>query len=92
MGNGAGLGIGVSSPQGNVPVGAPTVAPSPYPSPFATPPPDFALSRMPYIAVPLPTLSPATTYAVYDYYTDWADNPPLCSAQYVQPVGTFSTQ
>jgi hypothetical protein len=85
---GVGVSITVSSPAGPVPLGTPTVAPSPYPTPFATPPPTFGA---PYIAIPLPTLSPSTTYTVNDVYTDWADNPPVCSAQYTQFVGTFTT-
>lgn len=88
---GNGLTMVVSSAAGNVPLGAPTIAPSPYPTPFATPPPTFGWSG-PYVAVPLPALSPAATYTVTDVYTDWANNPPACSAQYTQPVGTFTTR
>lgn len=74
----------------NVPVGAPTAAPSPLPTPFATPPPNYPITG-PYVAIPLPTLSPTTTYEVSDTYTGWSDSPPQCTAQYSQPVGSFTT-
>lgn len=89
---GEGVTITISSSAGSVLLGTPAVAPSPYPTPFATTPPTFALSNLPYMAIPLPTLSPATAYTVNDVYTDWANNPPQCTAQYSQFVGTFTTR
>lgn len=87
---GNGLAISVAGPvNSNVPVGTPYAAPSPYPTPFATAPPQNA--SYPYMAVPLPTLSPSTTYTVSDIYTDWSDDPPQCSAEYTQTIGTFTT-
>ncbi len=88
---GEGVTITVSSPTGSVSLGTPTIVPTPYPTPFATTPPTFGLPNNPYMAIPLPTLSPSTTYTVNDVYTDWANNPPQCSAQYTQFVGTFTT-
>lgn len=88
---GQGVTITVSSPAGNVPLGTPTVAPSPYPTPFATPSPGFP--NYPYMAIPLPMLSPSTTYTVSDTYMDYdPNNPPQCSAPATQFVGTFTTQ
>lgn len=86
-----GLTVTVSSSSVNLPLGTPTIAPSPYPTPFAMSPPEFINHTEPYIAIPLPTLSPATTYTVSDVYTGWADNPPQCSAQYGQFMGSFAT-
>lgn len=83
--------IVISDPSGKVPAGLPTIAPSPYPSPFATAPPQNPVAGYAHIAVPLPTLSPSTTYTITNVYTDWADNPPQCSAQYSQLVGSFTT-
>lgn len=79
-----------SQSGGNVPVGAPTAAPSPLPTPFATPPPNYPITG-PYVAIPLPTLSPSTTYDVSDAYTGYSNTPPQCSAQYLQSVGSFTT-
>lgn len=87
------LGISVSSPAGPIPLGTPAAASSPFPSPFATPDPNSGLPYLnqPYVAVPLPTLSPSTTYTVNDVYTGWDDNPPQCSAQVTQFMGSFTT-
>lgn len=79
-----------SQSGGNVPVSSPTAAPSPLPTPFATPPPNYPITG-PYVAIPLPTLSPSTTYNVSDTYTGWSDTPPQCSANYSQSVGSFTT-
>lgn len=86
-----GLAIIVSSPSGNLPLGTPTAAPSPYPTPFVTPPPNDYVNG-PYMAVPLPTLSPATTYTVSDQFMYWSNNPPQCEAPVTQFVGSFTTQ
>jgi hypothetical protein len=87
---GQGLAVTVASSSGRVALGAPAVVPSPYPTPFATAPPTFGIIA-PYMAIPLPALAPSTTYTVDDVYMDWANNPPKCSAQYTQHVGTFTT-
>lgn len=80
----------ISANGSNVPAGTPTVAPSPFPTPFATAPPGYSYFG-PYMAVPLPTLSPNTTYKVADQYTGWDNNPPQCSTTVTQDVGTFTT-
>ncbi len=85
-----GLTLNVTTATGaSVSLGTPVIAPSPYPTPFATEPPIWA--NRPYYAVPLPTLSPNTTYTVSDSYTGWANNPPTCSATYTQRAGAFTT-
>lgn len=86
----SGITLVVSSSAGNVPLGAPTIAPSPFPSPFSTTPPSYGTSG-PYISIPLPTLSPNTTYDVAQQYTGWDNNPPQCSATITQAVGKFTT-
>jgi hypothetical protein len=83
--------VTISSPMGQVPVGAFTSAPSPLPSPRVTPGNEFG-ANAPYVAVPLPTLSPATTYTVNYTYQDWADNPPSCTMMNTQTLGAFTTQ
>lgn len=89
---GGGVTIVVSSAAGNVPLGTPTLAPLPYPSPFATAPPTYGFAG-PYSSIPMPALSPATTYTVSDTYMDYYPyNPPQCSAPATQFVGTFTTQ
>jgi hypothetical protein len=90
MGPGKGTAIEVTAGAASVPVGMPGIAPTPYPTPFATAPPDYAGSDFPYLAVPLPTLAPSTTYTASDVYTGWSNVPP-CTAQYTQFVGTFTT-
>lgn len=86
------LTIAVSWPSGNVPLGTPASAPSPLPTPFATPSPHSVISQSPYVAIPLPTLSPSTTYTVTDIYSGYdSNNPPSCSAPAMQFVGTFTT-
>ena len=85
--NGA-IAIIVTSSSGAVAIGTATSAPSPLPSPFATSPPKYL---GPYVAIPLPTLSPNTTYTVSDSYTGWADNPPQCSTKITQLSGSFTT-
>lgn len=69
-----------------VPVGAYTAAPSPLPSPHATP-----AQGTPYVAVPVPTLSPATTYALSYTFTDFNGIPPACTGPVTWPLGSFST-
>lgn len=85
--NGA-IAITVTSPSAPMAIGTPTSAPSPLPSPFSTSPPQYS---GPYVAIPLPTLSPNTTYTVSDSYTGWADNPPQCSTMITQISGSFTT-
>lgn len=82
-----------ASSGANVSIGTPTAAPSPFPSPIATEPADYAAADIPYDAVPLPTLSPSTTYTFgYDATGYDGNNPPACTLQYSQQVGTFTTQ
>ncbi len=80
----------IAAGNSTVTAGTPTAAPSPFPTPFATAPPQYD-TLGPYIAVPLPTLSPNTTYTVEDQYTGWDDNPPQCSTTLTQTAGTFTT-
>jgi hypothetical protein len=83
--------VTLSSAGGSVPVGAFTAAPSPLPTPHVTPGAQFG-PGVAYSAVPVPTLSPATTYTVKNAYPDWADNPPSCTTTVTQTLGTFTTQ
>lgn len=69
-------------------LGQPTSAPSPLPSPFAPPPLSYANEA--YVAIPVPTLSPNTTYRVSDIYSGWTPIPP-CVTGVSQTLGTFST-
>lgn len=80
--------VSVTSPSGPVALGTATSAPSPLPSPYSTAPPQYS---GPPVAIPLPTLSPNTSYTVSDSYTGWADNPPQCSATLTQIGGSFTT-
>ena len=82
---------------GGVPVAlpSPTSAPSPLPSPSATLTPDspYTYLSWPYEAIPIPTLSSATTYSFGYNATGYdAANPPTCRLQYSQGVGTFTTR
>lgn len=79
-----------SSTQATVPVGAFTAAPSPMPTPFATPP--NSSGNVPYEAVPIPTLSPSTTYNVSYTYRDWSSKPPSCTQKITEQLGAFTTQ
>src|SRR5579884_123010 len=83
--------ISVLSASAQVPVGAFTSAPSPLPSPRVTPGADFG-PNVPYVAVPVPTLSPSTSYTVNYTFEDWADNPPSCVITQTQILGTLTTQ
>jgi hypothetical protein len=81
----------LSSKSGPAPLRAYTAAPSPLPSPLATPLPG-AQGRAVYFAVPVPTLSPSTTYTATYTYSKWADNPPKCSTNVTQTLGSFTTK
>lgn len=82
--------VNVSTPtQVSVPVGAFTAAPSPMPTPYATP--AAQSGDVPYEAVPVPRLSPSTTYTVSYTYRDWANTPPSCTQSITQQLGTFTT-
>ena len=83
--------VEISSSGGSIPLGAPTVAPSPLPTPNAVPT-NYGPGSAPFIAVPVPTLSPATTYTVNYAYQDYANNPPSCTAQVTLPLGAFTTK
>lgn len=83
--------VAISGGGSAVPVGAFTPAPSPLPSPRVTPGAQFG-PTVPYIAAPVPTLSPNTTYTVSFTYQDWANNPPSCSTTNTQNLGTFTTR
>ena len=80
--------VTVAGPSGDVPVGAFTSPPSPLPSPLAVP----SGWGGPYVAAPVPTLSPQTTYNVSFTYVDWADKPPACRTDVTQALGSFTTQ
>lgn len=82
--------VALASWAGSVPIGTFTAAPSPLPTPYATP--AGSSGDIPNVAVPLPTLSPATTYTASFTYTDWADNPPSCRTQITTKMGSFKTQ
>jgi hypothetical protein len=81
-------GLQLQSTIGPVPVGSPTAAPSPLPTPIAPPGPGAPLT---YFALPIPTLSPSTTYSVTWTYLAPADNPPSCKASVTQNLGSFTT-
>lgn len=82
--------VSITSTAGPVPASTFTAAPSPLPSPHATPA-NYG-GNVTYLAVPVPTLAPMTTYTVSYTYTDWADNPPSCQTHVTQPLGTFTTE
>ena len=84
------MAISVSTRAGqNVPIGTASSAPSPLPSPFSTPPP-FTHPNQAYVAIPVPTLSPNTTYLVSDTYLAWQSLPP-CATGVMQSMAIFST-
>jgi hypothetical protein len=83
--------VTLSNANTPVPVGAFTAPPSPLPSPRVTPGSKFS-GDVSYVAVPVPTLSPETTYTVSYTYQDFADNPPSCMAPVTLPLGSFTTQ
>ena len=74
----------------NVPVGAYTAAPSPSPTPY--PVPSGWGGNVPYVAAPIPTLSPATTYSLSYTYLDFNGVPPSCTGPVTLPLGSFSTK
>lgn len=61
-------------------------------APTCGPPPPSAAPNASYVAVPLPALSPSTTYSVKYTYTDYNDVPPSCTGPRTQPLGSFMTQ
>jgi hypothetical protein len=65
---------------------SPTAAPSPLPTPLATP-----VQNLPYEAVPVPALMPATQYVVTAAVPDWGETPPLCRTIDTMTLGTFTT-
>lgn len=79
-----------ASSGANVPVGAYTTAPSPSPTPY--PVPSGWGGNVPYIAAPIPTLSPATTYTLSYTYLDFNGVPPSCTGSVTLPLGTLTTQ
>ncbi|HEV3153717.1 MAG TPA: hypothetical protein VGZ02_07945 [Candidatus Baltobacteraceae bacterium] len=82
--------VAITSSGGtSIPVGAFTAPPSPLPSPYAIPT-GFS-GNIPFSAVPVPTLSPSTTYNVSFSYIDWAENPPSCRTHVTQQLGAFTT-
>jgi hypothetical protein len=83
--------ITLVSASGSVTAGSFTAPPSPVPSPHVTPGSEFS-GNVSYVAAPIPTLSPATTYTINFTYPDWADEPPSCSAPVTRGLGSFTTQ
>lgn len=79
-----------SSSGAAVSTGGFMVAPSPLPSPNAAPS-NYNPASGPFIAVPVPTLSPATTYSVTYSYQGYADSPPSCTSTVTLPLGSFTT-
>ena len=73
-----------------LPLGSPAAAPSPIPTPNATPSPGWATA--PVEAVPIPTLSHGTSYAVAWSYQEQDLTPPACTDTHTQQLGTFTTQ
>ncbi len=82
--------VTVAAPSGNVPVGAFTTPPLPIPTPNATP--AGISGNIPYVAVPVPTLSPATTYALTFSFPDFGGSPPTCRTTQTQSLGSFTTR
>jgi len=73
-----------------VPVGAFVPAPSPMPTPYAIPP--GWSGDIPFVAAPIPTLSPAATYTVTYTFTDDGGPPPACTVQVTATSGAFTTK
>jgi hypothetical protein len=73
-----------------VPVGAPTSAPSPMPTPFYVPP--GWGGNIPFVAIPVPTLAPSTTYTVTYRFTDYNGVPPSCVGPVTRTAGSFTTK
>lgn len=79
------------TPNGaQVAVGAYEAAPSPSPSPYPVPP--GWSGNIPYVAAPVPTLAPSTTYTLSYTYTDFNGVPPACTGPQTLPLGSFTTQ
>lgn len=86
-----GLKISMQSGSGaNIPIGAPTAPPSPMPTPYATPA-NYG-GEVPYFAVPIPSLSPATTYSLSYTYTGYTGVPPACVGPITHGLGVFATE
>lgn len=86
-----GLTISMQSTSGtSIPIGAPTAAPSPMPTPYATPA-NYG-GNVPYFAEPIPTLSPATTYALSYTYSGYTGVPPACVGPITHALGVFTTE
>jgi hypothetical protein len=79
-----------TSAGATVPLGPPTAAPSPMPTPYAVP--SGWSGNIPFMAFPVPTLSPSTTYNFQYTYTDSGGLPPTCTVQVTGPAGSFTTQ
>lgn len=82
--------LAVTSATGNLSVGSFTTPPSPLPTPYATP--SNYSGNVPFVAVSLPTLAPATAYEVSYTYTDWSSMPPACTQKITQQLGSFTTR
>jgi hypothetical protein len=82
--------ITVTSGAASVPVGAVSRAPSPLPTPYATPGPNTQSNMTVYLAAPIPTLSPATTYTVTASIENGV-NTPQCADITPQTLGAFTT-
>lgn len=77
----------------NVPVGAFTAPPSPLPSPYVVPSgfSSTGVSNIPFVAAPVPMLSPSTIYNVTFTYADFGDTPPTCRTTQSESLGSFTT-
>lgn len=75
--------------KNQLPVGAYTAAPSPLPTPYAVP---SGFANGPFVAVPVPAFSPATTYTVTYNYLDFGNTPPACRTQNSTTLGSFTTR
>ena len=73
-----------------VPVGAFVAAPSPMPTPYAIP--TGWSGNIPFVAAPVPTLSPSTTYNITYAFTDDGGAPPSCTSQVTETSGSFTTR
>lgn len=89
-GPGSGQTVAVTSPGGPaIQTGTPTSAPSPLPTPNATP---GGGGYVFYLAVPIASVEPSTTYTVLLSEQVWSDNPPSCQSTQTQSLGSFTTQ
>jgi hypothetical protein len=73
----------------NVGKATPVPAPSPLPSPLATG--EFS-GTLSYFGVPIPALSPATTYTVSFQYSSEISVDPICYGNITPTLGSFTTQ